>query len=55
MKLGGNMKNIMKQMGKMKEQMERLQNEAGEKDRGSFFRGRNGYGYGKGQGGNSRQ
>ena len=31
MKLGGNMKNIMKQMGKMKEQMERLQNEAGEK------------------------
>ena len=25
------MKNIMKQMGKMKEQMERLQNEAGEK------------------------
>ncbi len=31
MKMGGNMKNIMKQMGKMKEQMERLQNEAGEK------------------------
>jgi hypothetical protein len=31
MKLGGNMKNIMKQMGKMKEQMERLQNETGEK------------------------
>ena len=31
MKLGGNMKNLMKQMGKMKEQMERLQNEAGEK------------------------
>ena len=31
MKLGGNMKNLMKQMGKMKEQMERLQKEAGEK------------------------
>ncbi len=32
MKFGGtNMKNLMKQMGKMKEQMERLQNEAGQK------------------------
>ena len=31
MKMGGNMKNLMKQMGKMKEQMEKLQEESGEK------------------------
>ena len=31
MKFGGNMKNLMKQAGKMKEQMEKLQAEAGEK------------------------
>lgn len=32
MKLGGNMKNLMKQAGKMKEQMEKLQAEVGEKE-----------------------
>ena len=31
MKLGGNIKNLMKQAGKMKEQMEKLQAEVGEK------------------------
>lgn len=31
MKFGGNMKNLMKQATKMKEQMEKLQTEAGEK------------------------
>lgn len=31
MKMGGNIKNLMKQMGKMKEQMEKLQEESGEK------------------------
>lgn len=31
MKFGGNMKNLMKQANKMKEQMEKLQNEVGEK------------------------
>lgn len=31
MKFGGNMKNLMKQATKMKQQMEKLQNEVGEK------------------------
>lgn len=31
MKMGGNIKNLMKQAGKMKEQMEKLQAEVGEK------------------------
>ena len=31
MKFGGNIKNLLKQAGKMKEQMEKLQSEAGEK------------------------
>lgn len=31
MKMGGNIKNLMKQMGQMKERMEKLQEEAGEK------------------------
>ncbi len=31
MKFGGNIKNFLKQAGKMKEQMEKLQSEAGEK------------------------
>ena len=32
MKFGGNMKNLMKQASKMKEQMEKIQAEAGEKE-----------------------
>ena len=31
MKFGGNIKNLLKQAGKMKEQMDKLQSEAGEK------------------------